>query len=322
MKELYRSIGRSLRRVKKRTRRRKKTKPKKRRKKKRTKKYKGKAASKFSIYDWCMTLREKMKNPILCVDLDHTICLWNALKMIGINKSGIIDVLAVDKEGRKISPGELAHIIKDKLHTHKKLGKYSFIVEKNKELFRLIEEFGGNVYLVTNDDSSSELLDELMRKLFSRQIIVLSNDSIVEYFVRSDIPFSLSNYGKSFHIGLAKYFEEKGFLICVVGTKMDYSSVEPILKICNNVVNKINQSPPEVVYTIAKKSHLIISNDTGPGHIAALSNTNILWLGLNNPVSKSNLSQGKNSFSILSKNMNQITVSKIIQYINQNKLFD
>ena len=121
---------------------------------------------------------------------------------------------------------------------------------------------------------------------------------------------------------LAKYFEDKGFLICVVGTKMDYLSVEPILQICKNVVNKIDQSPPEVIYTIAKKSHLIISNDTGPGHIAALSNTNILWLALNNPVSKSNLSLGKNSFSILSSNMNQITVSKIIQYINQNKLLN
>ena len=29
---------------------------------------------------------------------------------------------------------------------------------------------------------------------------------------------------------LAKYFEDKGFLICVVGTKMDYSSVKPILQ--------------------------------------------------------------------------------------------
>ena len=121
---------------------------------------------------------------------------------------------------------------------------------------------------------------------------------------------------------LAKYFEDKGFLICVVGTKKDYSSLEPILQICKNVVNKIDQSPPEVVYTIAKYSHLIISNDTGPGHIAALSNTNILWLGLDNPISKSNLSQRKNSFSILATNMNQITVSEIIKYINQNNLLD
>jgi len=133
---------------------------------------------------------------------------------------------------------------------------------------------------------------------------------------------SQKQWNPDFFAQLAKYFEDRGFLICVVGTKMDYPSVEPILKICKNVVNKIDQSPPEVVYTIAKNSHLIISNDTGPGHIAALSNTNILWLGLNNPISKSNLLKDKNSYSILATNMSQITVSEIIQYINKNKLLN
>ena len=84
----------------------------------------------------------------------------------------------------------------------------------------------------------------------------------------------------------------------------------------------IGKSPPEVVYTTAKNSHLIISNDTGPGHIAALSNTNILWLGLNNSISKSNLLQWKNSFSILENTMNQITVSQVIKYINKNNLLN
>ena len=121
---------------------------------------------------------------------------------------------------------------------------------------------------------------------------------------------------------LAKYFEKKGYNICVIGTKIDYPSIKPILKKCKKVINKIDQSPPEVVYTIAKNSHLIISNDTGPGHIAALSNTNILWLGLNNSISKSNLLQWKNSFSILAKTMNQITVAQVIEYINKKKLLN
>jgi len=121
---------------------------------------------------------------------------------------------------------------------------------------------------------------------------------------------------------LAKHFENKGYKICVIGTKIDYPSIKPILKECKNVINKIDQSPPEVVYTIAKNSHLIISNDTGPGHIAALSNTNILWLGLNNSISKSNLLQWKNSFTILAKTMNQITVAQVIEYINKNNLLN
>ena len=121
---------------------------------------------------------------------------------------------------------------------------------------------------------------------------------------------------------LAKHFENKGYKICVIGTKIDYPSIKLILKKCKNVINKIDQSPPEVVYTIAKNSHLIISNDTGPGHIAALSNTNILWLGLNNSISKSNLLQWKNSFTIMAKTMNQITVAQVIEFINKNNLLN
>ena len=49
-----------------------------------------------------------------------------------------------------------------------------------------------------------------------------------------------------------------------------YHSAEAILNKCNNVINKIDSSPPEVIYSIALKSSLIISNDTGPAHIASL----------------------------------------------------
>jgi len=121
---------------------------------------------------------------------------------------------------------------------------------------------------------------------------------------------------------LAKYFEDKGYKICVVGTKVDYKSIKPILEICKNVINKIDLSPPEVIYSIAKKSQLIISNDTGPGHIASLSNTNILWLGLDNTMSKSNLKQGKNSFLFLANTMSQIKVDQIIEYIDKKKLLN
>ena len=43
-----------------------------------------------------------------------------------------------------------------------------------------------------------------------------------------------------------------------------------------NVLNKIDFSPPEVIYSIALKSSLIFSNDTGPGHIASLSNNHMI----------------------------------------------
>jgi len=67
---------------------------------------------------------------------------------------------------------------------------------------------------------------------------------------------------------------------------------------------------------------LIISNDTGPGHIAALSNVNTLWLALDNQITKSNLSYKTNNFLILKEKMKQITVNEVKDFIIRNKLLD
>ena len=74
------------------------------------------------------------------------------------------------------------------------------------------------------------------------------------------------------------FLEAKGFHICLVGTKHDNDAIEPILNKCTNIINLIDKSPPDVIYSVACKCKLIISNDTGPGHIAALSNVNTFGL--------------------------------------------
>ena len=71
-----------------------------------------------------------------------------------------------------------------------------------------------------------------------------------------------------------------------------------------------------------KKSHLVVSNDTGPGHIAALSKTNILFLALDNIISKSNLSEYKNAYSILCESMDKILVEDVLKYLHENKLIN
>ena len=77
-----------------------------------------------------------------------------------------------------------------------------------------------------------------------------------------------------------------------------------------------------IIYSIAKKSHLVVSNDTGPGHIAALSKTNILFLALDNIISKSNLSEYTNAFQILSSSMDKILVDDVLKNLDKNKLIN
>ena len=121
---------------------------------------------------------------------------------------------------------------------------------------------------------------------------------------------------------LCSFLESKGYYVCLVGTKHDAKSSQPILDHCKNIINLIDKSPPEIIYTIASKSKLIITNDTGPGHIAALSKVNTLWLALDNSVTKSNLSFRQNSHLVLKNKMEDLTVSEVQDYISKNKLLD
>ena len=105
-----------------------------------------------------------------------------------------------------------------------------------------------------------------------------------------------------------------------MGTKLDILSAELILNGCNNAINKIDFSPPEIIYSIALKSSLIISNDTGPAHIASLSNNSMIWLLNNNNISKANISNGKTNHKILSASVKNISTKEVIEYIEKNKL--
>ena len=121
---------------------------------------------------------------------------------------------------------------------------------------------------------------------------------------------------------LCSFLERKGFYICVVGTKHDADAIELIQNHCTNIINLIDKSPPDIIYSAACKCKLIISNDTGPGHIAALSGVNTLWLALDNPITKANLSFRQNSHLVLKNSMEDLSVDQVKEYISNNKLLD
>ena len=119
---------------------------------------------------------------------------------------------------------------------------------------------------------------------------------------------------------IAEYLENLNYKICVVGTKKDEKSVLPIIKSCNHVINKIDQSPPEVIYSLALNSKIIFSNDTGPGHIASLAKNNFIWIVNDNHISKANLPFGKHVYTIQSRSVKDISSQKVISFIEKNKL--
>ena len=119
---------------------------------------------------------------------------------------------------------------------------------------------------------------------------------------------------------LASSLEKKGYRICIIGQKSDKETLATISNACQNIIDLIDKSPPEIIYSVAKKSNFIISNDTGPGHIAALSNSPILFLAKDNVISKSNLSEYKNGYTILGDTMDLISVKKVLDFLHDSKL--
>lgn len=121
---------------------------------------------------------------------------------------------------------------------------------------------------------------------------------------------------------VAEYCESKNLLIYVVGNKLDSDSIKPILQRCKNVIDKTDSSPPEIIYSIALKSKIIFSNDTGPGHIASLSNNNIIWIVNDNDISKANIIENHFNHKISSNSVKEITSNFVIDYIEEKKLID
>ena len=119
---------------------------------------------------------------------------------------------------------------------------------------------------------------------------------------------------------LALYCENKNYQICLVGTHKDKNSILPIINKCKNIINNIDVSPPEVIFSIAQISTLVISNDTGPGHIASLSKTNILWIANKNKITKANIAKTSYNYLVSSSNIKNISVGKVIDYIKNHKL--
>jgi ADP-heptose:LPS heptosyltransferase len=64
-------------------------------------------------------------------------------------------------------------------------------------------------------------------------------------------------------------------------------------------------------------SDLIISNDTGPAHIAGLSNKHLIWLANDNEISKSCYPLGDNVHKIFAEDVKNIKTEQVLEKIEQ-----
>ena len=121
----------------------------------------------------------------------------------------------------------------------------------------------------------------------------------------------INNYGV-----IANYLADKNYDIYLTGSKLDEDVINEIIKMCPTAKNKIKESKIDDFYDLCLNSSLIISNDTGPAHIAGLTNQHLIWLANDNKISFSCHPLGKNVHRIKSKSVKDIHPNQVIQKID------
>ena len=119
-------------------------------------------------------------------------------------------------------------------------------------------------------------------------------------------------------IDLCIKLENIGKQVCLVGTEKDREVTNQIVKKCNNIFDLTGKSPPEIIYTIALNCKLVVTNDTGPGHIAALTKNKIIWLAIDNITTKVNIENNNINQKILSDKIENIPVELVFNKIKDN----
>ena len=119
------------------------------------------------------------------------------------------------------------------------------------------------------------------------------------------------NYGS-----IANYLANKNYDIYLTGSKLDKDIIDEIINICPVAINKIKDSKIDDFYNLCLNSSLIISNDTGPAHIAGLTNQHLIWLANDNKISITCHPLGKNVHQIKSDSVKDIHPNQVIQKID------
>ena len=116
---------------------------------------------------------------------------------------------------------------------------------------------------------------------------------------------------------IAKHLIDKKLDVYLTGSQLDIEDINEIIKLCPLAQNKINESKIDIFLDLCLGSDLIISNDTGPAHIAGLSNKHLIWLANDNEISKSCYPLGDNVHKIFAEDVKSIKTEQVLEKIEQ-----
>ena len=111
---------------------------------------------------------------------------------------------------------------------------------------------------------------------------------------------------------LSNYLIELGYEVLITGVSSDRYLIKEILNNSPSAINAEHMSKFDIFLNLSQNARLIISVDTGPAHVAALSDTPMIWLVEEGPYTKTNSPVSKNLSIIKTKNMSLISVKEVL----------
>lgn len=160
------------------------------------------------------------------------------------------------------------------------------------------------------EENEKNILDTSIVKPY---VIIIPGSSKSGIYKR----WSINNYSKVINL-----LVEKNYTILLVGSNQDKDTILPISKNCPKAKNYIGKSDLINLYRISKSAKFIISNDTGPAHLASLSGTPLVWIVNDNNISISNQPFGEKIIKISDKRINDISPDQVIKILYSKKLIN
>ncbi len=118
-------------------------------------------------------------------------------------------------------------------------------------------------------------------------------------------------WSAKFYSDLSKIFFEQKFDVIATGGDTDKDIVNEIISYNHKIIQSEYLSNFNNFINLCNESSLIISVDTGPAHIAALSDKPIIWLVYRSPYNFTNVPISKNIHIIKADKMQNISVNEV-----------
>jgi ADP-heptose:LPS heptosyltransferase len=116
---------------------------------------------------------------------------------------------------------------------------------------------------------------------------------------------------------VSNYLIKNNFKVFLTGSILDKEDINLILSLAPQAKDMTHESRIDVFYDLCLRADIIISNDTGPAHIAGLTNQDLIWLANDNKISRSCYPLGNKVHKILSKNVKDIEIKDVLNKIDE-----